>query len=215
MIFHSFPGDSLRYVAPSLTELDTLGFRLARDVLSSGIPLDRTVVIANGALPYALGFHNHLGNNGKIITIGMSYYDFDQVRSRAEVVQGLSEDVGGKHIFLLDEVVDRGGTMPVARDHVLSARAASVHTGTLIYKRRSAFRPDFVGAEIDDEWVLFPHDVRPAIEHLGERWSASGLSGDEARARFHQLFGGSPHLDEQVDYYLSVAMGQIKAATPV
>src|SRR5262245_14088927 len=134
MIPLTFPGDPVRYVAPSLTDLDQIGFRLARRVVESGVPLERTVVISNGALPYALSFHNHVGNQGKIITIGMSYYDFDQVRARAEVVQELSEDVRGKHVFLLDEVVDRGGTMPVARDHILAAGAASVGTGTLIFK---------------------------------------------------------------------------------
>src|SRR4029079_6953443 len=98
------------------------------------------------------------------------------VRARAEVVQELSEDVRDRHVFLLDEVVDRGGTMPAARDHILAAGAASVHSGTLIYKRRSTFRPDFVGAEIEDEWVVFPHDVRPSVEHLAARWLAAGAS---------------------------------------
>ena len=205
MIALTFPGDPVRYVAPSLTELDTLAFRLARQVLASGIPLERTVVISNGALPYALAFHNHVGNRGKIITIGMSYYDFDQLRARAEVVQELSEDVRDKRVFLLDEVVDRGGTMPVARDHILAAGAASLHTGTLIFKRRSLFRPDFVGAEIEDEWVVFPHDVRPAVEHLAARWLGAGASAAEARERFRQLFASSPHLEEQVDCYLAAA----------
>ena len=79
MIALTFPDDPVSYLAPSLTELDVLGFRLAREVLASGIPLERTVVISNGALPYALAFRNHVGNRGKIITIGMSYYDFDQL----------------------------------------------------------------------------------------------------------------------------------------
>jgi hypoxanthine phosphoribosyltransferase len=214
LIALTFPGDPVCYVAPSLVELDTLGFRLARQVLASGIALERTVVISNGALPYALAFHNHVGNQGKIITIGMSYYDFDQVRARAEVVQELSEDVRGKQVFLLDEVVDRGGTMPVARDHILAAGAASVQTGTLIYKRRSLFRPDFVGLEIEDEWVVFPHDVRPAVEQLGARWLGAGVSAAEARGRFRELFAGSPHLDEQVDCYLAAVVPQVEAATP-
>jgi hypoxanthine phosphoribosyltransferase len=214
MIAHTFSGDPVRYVAPTLTELDRLGFQLARQVLASGIPLERTVVISNGALPYALAFHNHVGNRGKIITIGMSYYDFDQVRARAEVVQELSEDVAGKHVFLLDEVVDRGGTMPVARDHILAAGAASVRTGTLIFKRRSLFTPDFLGATIDDEWVVFPHDVRPAVEQLGGRWLGAGASPAEARERFQRLFAGSPHLEEQVDCYLAAVAAQVEAATP-
>ena len=209
MIALTFPGDPVRYVAPSLTELDALGFRLARQVLASGIPLERTVVISNGALPYALAFHNHVGNRGKIITIGMSYYDFDQVRARAEVVQELSEEVVGKQVFLLDEVVDRGGTMPAARDHILAAGAASVRTGALVFKRRSLFRPDFVGVEIEDEWVVFPHDVRPAVEQLGRRWLAAGASPAELAARFGQLFAASPHVAEQVDCYVSALLPQV------
>lgn len=201
MLQISFPGDPTTYLAPTLTEMDALAFGLARDAARAGIPLETTVVISNGALPYALAVHNHLGNSGKIVTIGMSYYDFDKVRERAEVVQGLSADVRGKHVFLLDEVVDRGGTMPVARDHVLEAGAATVHTGTLVFKRRSAFRPDFVACEIDDEWVVFPHDVRPAIETLGARWLAAGVPAAEVHDRLRQLFAAQPHLAEQVDHY--------------
>ncbi|HZQ97243.1 MAG TPA: phosphoribosyltransferase family protein [Chloroflexota bacterium] len=204
MLRASFPGDHTTYVAPTLVELDQIGFQLALDVRASGIPLECTVVISNGALPYSLSVHNHLGNSGKIVTIGMSYYDFDQVRARAEVVQDLSADVRGKHVFLLDEVVDRGGTMPVARDRVLEAGAASIHTGALIFKRRSVFRPDFVGHEVEDEWVVFPHDVRPAIEKLGARWLAAGVPFDEVRARLHYLFAPSPHLAEQVDHYCAL-----------
>lgn len=201
MLRVSFPNDAIQYVAPTLVEMDELGFRLARQVLEAGIPLQSTVVISNGALPYALAVHNHLGNRGKIVTIGMSYYDFDQVRARAEVVQELSEDVRGKHVFLLDEVVDRGGTMPVAIEHIKAAGAATVHSGTLIYKRRSAFRPDFVGETIGEEWVVFPHDVRPAIEHLSERWLAAGAATSEVRQRLARLFARAPHVAEQIDQY--------------
>src|SRR5262249_40916607 len=150
MLRLTFPGDPTAYVAPTLVEMDAIVFRLARAVLDSGIPIETTVVISNGALPYSLAVHNHLGNPGKIVPIGMSYYDFDRVRARAEIVQDLSADVRGKHVFLLDEVVDRGGTMPVARDRVVEAGAASVYTATLIYKRRSAFRPAFVGEELEE-----------------------------------------------------------------
>jgi hypoxanthine phosphoribosyltransferase len=197
----TFPGDPTRYLAPSLVDMDRLAFRLAGLARAAAFPLECTVAIANGALPYALAVHNHLGNRGKIVTLGMSYYDFDRVRERAEVVQGLSADVRGKHVFLLDEVVDRGGTMPVALEHVRAAGAASVVTGALIHKRRAAFIPDLAAQTIDDEWVVFPHDVRPTIETLGSRWLAADVPPAEVRARLEQLFAGSPHLAEQVEHY--------------
>lgn len=211
MLRISFPGDPTTYVAPTLVEMDVLGFRLAREVERAGVPRETTVVISNGALPYSLAVHNHLGNRGKIVTIGMSYYDYDRVRARAEIVQDLSADVRGKHVFLLDEVVDRGGTMPVARDRILEAGAASVHTGTLVFKRRSVFRPDFVAHELDEEWVVFPHDVRPAIEKLGEKWLSARVPLDELRDRFRRMFEPSPHLAEQVEHYCA----RIEVLSPV
>ena len=201
---YSFAGDPVTYVVPTLIDLDELGFRLARAARASGIPLETTVVISNGALPYSTSVHNHLGNDGKIITIGMSYYDFDRVRQRAEVVQDLSDEVVGKAVFLLDEVVDRGGTMPVAIDHILTSGARSVHTGALIFKRRSVFVPDFVGESIDDEWVVFPHDIRPSIERISSKWRDLGVNEAEIRTRFHRLFERAPHLVEQVIHYHSL-----------
>lgn len=198
----SFTGDPTRYVAPSLIDMDCLAFELAKSVRAAGWPIETMVAIANGALPYALAVHNHLGLRGKIVTLGMSYYDFDRVLERAEVVQELSADVRGRLVFLLDEVVDRGGTMPVAVEHVRAAGAASVHTGALIHKRRAVFRPDVVAHEVEDEWVVFPHDVRPTIEVLGPRWLAQDVPPAEVEARFRRLFAGSPHLGEQIAHYL-------------
>ena len=198
---YTFNGDPVTYVVPTLIDLDEIGFRLARMARVSGIPLETTVVISNGALPYSTSVHNHLGNTGKIITIGMSYYDFDRVRQRAEVVQDLSDNVEGKAVFLLDEVVDRGGTMPVAIEHIRSSGAKSVHSGTLIYKRRSAYLPDFVGEAIEDEWVVFPHDIRPSVEQIAKKWRNLDVPESDIRSRLQQLFERSPHLMEQLDHY--------------
>ena len=201
---YTFEGDPVIYVVPTLIDLDDIGFRVAQMARVAGIPLETTVVISNGALPYSTSVHNHLGNAGKIITIGMSYYDFDRVRQRAEVVQDLSENVEGKAVFLLDEVVDRGGTMPVAIDHIRSSGARSVHTGTLIFKRRSVYVPDFIGETIGDEWVVFPHDIRPSVQHLSQKWRDLGVSESGILERLYRLFERSPHLVDQVDAYQSM-----------
>jgi hypoxanthine phosphoribosyltransferase len=66
-------------------------------------------------------------------------------------------DVTGRHVLLLDDILDSGGTLACIREKLETAGALSVRICVLLEKKKSrtrAVQPDYVGFEIADEFVV-------------------------------------------------------------
>jgi len=71
--------------------------------------------------------------------------------------QVLLPDVAGRHILLLDDILDSGATLASIREKIEMAGPLSVRTCVLLAKKRAralAIDPDYVGFEIADEFVV-------------------------------------------------------------
>jgi hypoxanthine phosphoribosyltransferase len=65
--------------------------------------------------------------------------------------------VAGRHILILDDILDSGVTLATIREKLETARPLSVRICVLLEKkrrRRRAVEPDYVGFEIADEFVV-------------------------------------------------------------
>lgn len=68
---------------------------------------------------------------------------------------GLPEDLGGKHLVLVDDILDTGRTLEVLRSQLLEKGALSVRTCILLRKESAShLRADYVGFEIPDRFVV-------------------------------------------------------------
>ncbi len=66
-------------------------------------------------------------------------------------------DLRGRHILLLDDILDSGKTLSHLVDHLRSLGTASIKTAVLLRKigmQKVAFEPDFCGFQIPDEFVI-------------------------------------------------------------
>jgi hypoxanthine phosphoribosyltransferase len=66
-------------------------------------------------------------------------------------------DVAGRHILILDDILDSGVTLGAIRDKLESKNPSSVKICVLLRKLRPRLRPveaDYVGFNIDDEFVV-------------------------------------------------------------
>ena len=69
----------------------------------------------------------------------------------------LLPDVRGRHLLLLDDILDTGQTITRLVDHLKAQGAATVRTCVLLRKRdrqRVPFEPDFCGFPIPDRFVI-------------------------------------------------------------
>lgn len=74
-----------------------------------------------------------------------------------QMVRDLTEDVEGRHVLLVDDILESGRTLSYARDLVKSRKAASVHIAVLLEKpgkRKVEIEADYVGFMIPDKFVV-------------------------------------------------------------
>jgi hypoxanthine phosphoribosyltransferase len=82
----------------------------------------------------------------------------------------LLPDVRGRHLLVLDDILDTGQTITRLNDHLLSKGAASVKTCVLLRKigrQRVPFEPDYCGFPIPDKFVIgYGLDFNDEYRHL-------------------------------------------------
>jgi hypoxanthine phosphoribosyltransferase len=86
------------------------------------------------------------------------------------IQDGLLLDITGRHLLVLDDILDTGQTISKIVDHLKSRGAASVKTCVLLRKigrQEIAFEPDYVGFPIPDKFVVgYGLDFNDEYRHL-------------------------------------------------
>ncbi|MCU0868579.1 MAG: hypoxanthine-guanine phosphoribosyltransferase [Burkholderiales bacterium] len=81
-----------------------------------------------------------------------------------------TEDVRGRVVLVVDDILDEGHTLAAVRDELLDAGAAEVRNAVLCEKRLDRVKPiraDFVGLTVPDRYVFgFGMDVHGAWRNL-------------------------------------------------
>jgi hypoxanthine phosphoribosyltransferase len=104
-------------------------------------------------------------------------YDEDEIARRVEELAGevrligaVPEEVAGRAVLVVDDIVDTGRSLAYARDRLLEAGASKVWTCTLLDKpsrREVEFTADFVGFLIEDVFVVgYGIDFAERYRHL-------------------------------------------------
>jgi hypoxanthine phosphoribosyltransferase len=86
-----------------------------------------------------------------------SYHGGTQSTGEVRVAWPEGVSFEGRHVLVLDDILDTGLTLNVIRDHILTHQPASLKIGVLLAKKRERLREvpaDYVGFEIEDEFVV-------------------------------------------------------------
>lgn len=82
----------------------------------------------------------------------------------------LLPDLAGRHVLLLDDILDTGKTLTRVVSHLLDKGAASVKVAVLLRKlgrQEVPFEPDFIGFSIPDKFVIgYGLDFNDEYRHL-------------------------------------------------
>jgi hypoxanthine phosphoribosyltransferase len=78
------------------------------------------------------------------------------VAGAISMIEGPSEQIGGRHVLIIDGVLDAGRTIAKARSLIEAAGAASVRVAVLLDKQRqdAVAHADHVGFAISDQFVI-------------------------------------------------------------
>ena len=90
--------------------------------------------------------------------IAVSSYENATVSSgRVQITHDLQQDITGRHLIIVEDILDSGNTLAFLRDYLLTKGAASITIVTLLDKpsrRTKAINADLAGFVVPDEFVV-------------------------------------------------------------
>lgn len=139
-----------------LARLDQLAESLTRELDGKDVT---AVVILNGGMILMADLLRRIQIPLRIESLGASSYHGGTESSGVVKLLGAGlPDVRGKHVLLLDDILDTGRTLQLVKSKLLEVgEAASVCTCVLLSKkvtRAVEVNADYVGFEIEDEFVV-------------------------------------------------------------
>ncbi|NLI31022.1 MAG: hypoxanthine phosphoribosyltransferase [Nitrospiraceae bacterium] len=93
----------------------------------------------------------------KVDFVGASSYSGTETTGAVKIYQNLTEQVTGKHVLLVDDIIDTGVTLDRLRSELLSRQPACLKICTLLDKpsrRRVPVPVDYVGFEVPDLFIV-------------------------------------------------------------
>lgn len=136
--------------------------QLARQIAKELNGLEIIVIaVLKGSFVFAADLLRRLSKldvHPKIDFIQTSSYGSNTETSGDVIIKmDVSIPLEGKHVLLVDDIIDSGYTLAKIRDHLGSKGISSVRSCVLLNKpsrRRVEFEPDYVGFDIPDYFVV-------------------------------------------------------------
>jgi hypoxanthine phosphoribosyltransferase len=178
-----------RYI--SWEEYGRLSADLTQQVKSDGRRFDLVIGVARGGIPVAMVISDELALGIDIINV-KSYKGIAE-RKRPMIISTLTEDVKGKNVLVVDDLIDEGETMHTVLNHLRSKKPKSLGTAVLFKKPWSKFEPDYCLEKLD-EWVVFPWErgeVGRILEDRKRKEKKRGRSEAQATAQTAESVKGA------------------------
>jgi len=121
---------------------------------------DRVVLmpVMTGAMVFAADLIREMPLRLSIRIVTVSSYPGESTRSQGVTLKSkLPEDLAGRHVVIIDDILDSGRTLSALMDAVTALGAASVRACVLLKKRvprETNVKAQHVGFEIPDEFVV-------------------------------------------------------------
>lgn len=115
------------------------------------------IVVLNGAFRFASDLMTYIDIDCEINFVKLSSYRGTE--STGSIVNhiGLSSNIEGRHVILVEDIVDTGHTMEFLYEELLKSSPASVAMATLLFKPEAYHgdkKPNYTGFEIPNLFVV-------------------------------------------------------------
>ena len=116
------------------------------------------VSVLTGSIIFLADLIRQLPQKLRIEVISVESYPGRATTSRgARITSGLAGNIDGRHVLIVDDILDSGGTMRLIRDELAKRRPKSVRACVLLRKERPSAMEmpcDYVGFDIPDVFVV-------------------------------------------------------------
>ncbi len=132
---------------------------MARTIASAKLRPDIAMPILVGGFVFAADLLRALAWEGVALDVEMIWlrsYGDKRVASAISMVAGPSEQIAGRHVLVIDGVLDAGRTIAKAVSLIEAAGAASVQVAVMLDKQRrdAVAKADYVGFPVGDDFVI-------------------------------------------------------------
>lgn len=134
--------------------------------------------VLNGAFPFASDLFRSVElPDAEISFIRLKSYEGTSSTGVVKEVLGLSEDISGRTVIVVEDIVDTGKTIHNLVSRLREANPSDVKIATLLFKPESLkvdVKPDYVGFEIPSDFIIgFGLDIDGLARNLPDIWVLS------------------------------------------
>lgn len=115
------------------------------------------LVVLNGAFPFASDLFRAVETDAEITFVRLKSYEGTSTTGNVRKLMGLTEDLKGRDVIVVEDIVDTGHTIARLLDELRALEPASLKVATLLFKPESLqcdVRPDYVGFSIPPKFII-------------------------------------------------------------
>lgn len=128
---------------------------IKKDTPEGVIPL--FICVLNGAFAFASDLFRALDNDAEITFIRLKSYEGMGTTGVIKQVMGLSENIEGRRVIIVEDIIDTGNTIKRLVDDLKKMNPADIKIATLLFKPDSVqceVKPDYVGFPIPSKFII-------------------------------------------------------------
>ncbi len=115
------------------------------------------ISVLNGAFMFSAELFKHLNVEAEISFVKMASYQGTSTTGRVKELIGLNEDLKGRTVVILEDIVDTGISMDSVLGQLREYGPAEIKIATLLFKPNALQRDikiDYVGLDIPNDFIL-------------------------------------------------------------
>lgn len=132
------------------------------------------VCVLNGAFPFAADIFRSLTIDAEIAFVRLKSYDGMSSTGSVKQLQGLNEEIEGRDVVIVEDIIDTGRTMAGLLKDLASRSPRSLSVATLLFKPdalQAEVNPDYVGFEIPSKFIIgYGLDLDGLARNLPDIW---------------------------------------------
>lgn len=115
------------------------------------------ICVLNGAFPFAADLFRALDIDAEITFVRLKSYEGMGSTGVVKEVVGLSEDIKGRHVIVVEDIIDTGHTIVKLVNDLRAKEPAVIKIATLLFKPealKAKVEPDYVGFSIPPKFII-------------------------------------------------------------
>ena len=134
--------------------IKSIAKKIARDLRDKD-PL--LICVLNGSFMFASDLMKEMSFNCEISFVKLSSYEGTHTTGKVKQLIGLNEDIKGRYVVLLEDIVDTGTTIVKVVDQLRNLEPAEVRVATMLFKPEAYtqdMKIDYIGLEIPNDFIV-------------------------------------------------------------